>query len=73
MPSIDAIAAEYVDRAAALDPFQAALAGIEGHDHEVPDLSPDGSSWPRASKLGAVFVGVGVSGPNLKSPGNRFT
>jgi hypothetical protein len=42
MPSIDAIAAEYVDRAAALDPFQAALAGIDGHDHEVPDLSPDG-------------------------------
>src|ERR1700684_1471981 len=42
IPSIDAIAAEYVDRAAALDPFQAALAGIGGHDHEVPDLSPDG-------------------------------
>src|ERR1700689_4162667 len=36
MPSIDAIAAEYVDRAAALDPFQAALAGIDGHDHEAP-------------------------------------
>ncbi len=42
MPSIGDIAAEYVERAAALDPFWAGLAGIPGHDHEMPDLSADG-------------------------------
>ena len=31
MPSIDDIAAEYVERAAALDPFYATYAGIAGH------------------------------------------
>src|SRR3984885_10244368 len=42
MPSIDDIAAEYVERAAALDPCYATYAGIAGHDHEVADLSADG-------------------------------
>jgi uncharacterized protein (DUF885 family) len=42
MPSIGDIAAEYVERAAALDPFWAGLTGIAGHDHEMPDLSADG-------------------------------
>ena len=42
MPSIDDIAAEYVDRAAALDPCYATSAGIAGHDHELPDLGADG-------------------------------
>jgi uncharacterized protein (DUF885 family) len=42
MVSIDTIAAEYVDRAAALDPSLAAWAGMAGHDHELPDLSADG-------------------------------
>ncbi len=42
MPSIDDIAAEYVERAAALDPCYATSAGIAGHDHELPDLSADG-------------------------------
>src|SRR5580698_7317525 len=42
MPSIDDIAAEYVERAAALDPCYATNAGIAGHDHELPDLSADG-------------------------------
>src|SRR3984957_13740674 len=42
MPSIDDIAAEYVERAAALDPCYATEAGIAGHDHELPDLSGDG-------------------------------
>jgi uncharacterized protein (DUF885 family) len=40
MPSIDDIAAEYVQRAA-LDPFYATYAGIAGHDHELADLSAD--------------------------------
>ncbi len=42
MPSIDGIAAEYVERAAALDPCYATYAGITGHDHELPDLDADG-------------------------------
>ena len=42
MPPIDDIAAEYVERAAALDPCYATSAGIAGHDHELPDLSADG-------------------------------
>jgi len=39
---VDAIADRYVDEAAALDPMMAAYAGIAGHDHRLPDLSPDG-------------------------------
>jgi uncharacterized protein (DUF885 family) len=42
MPSIDSIAEEYVERAAALDPSYATSAGIAGHDHELADLSADG-------------------------------
>ena len=42
MPSIDDIAAEYVERAAALDPCYATTSGIAGHDHELTDLSADG-------------------------------
>ncbi|MFY9890307.1 MAG: DUF885 domain-containing protein [Streptosporangiaceae bacterium] len=42
MPSIDDIAAEYVERAAALDPCYATHAGIAGYDHELADLSADG-------------------------------
>jgi hypothetical protein len=42
MPSFNDIAAEYVKRAAALDPFWAGLTGVAGHDHEMPDLSADG-------------------------------
>ncbi|HEX3512472.1 MAG TPA: DUF885 domain-containing protein [Trebonia sp.] len=42
MPSIDDIAAGYVERAAALDPCYATYAGIAGHDHELADLSADG-------------------------------
>ena len=42
MPSIDSIAADYVERAAILDPAFATWAGIPGHDDQLPDLSPDG-------------------------------
>jgi uncharacterized protein (DUF885 family) len=42
MPSIDDIAAEYVERAAELDPCYATQAGIAGHEHELPDLGADG-------------------------------
>jgi len=42
MASIDLIADQYVDRAAALDPLLATWAGIAGHDDEMTDLSADG-------------------------------
>src|SRR5580658_11039103 len=42
MPSIDDIAAEYVERAAVLDPCYATYAGIAGHDRELADLGADG-------------------------------
>ena len=42
MRSIDGIAEDYVERAAALDPALATFAGIAGHDGELPDLSADG-------------------------------
>lgn len=42
MRSIDSIAEDYVERAAALDPALATFSGIAGHDHELPDLSADG-------------------------------
>jgi uncharacterized protein (DUF885 family) len=42
MPSVDVIAAEYVERAAALDSFLATYDGIAGPDHELSDLSADG-------------------------------
>src|ERR1700678_2811936 len=42
MHSIDSIAEDYVERAAALDPALATFAGIAGHDDELPDLSADG-------------------------------
>ncbi|GAA4701564.1 DUF885 domain-containing protein [Nocardioides conyzicola] len=40
--TVDAIADQYVEDVAALDPITATAAGIAGHDHELPDLSPAG-------------------------------
>ncbi|MGH3355269.1 MAG: DUF885 domain-containing protein [Nocardioidaceae bacterium] len=39
---VDAIADSFVDRHAALAPNDATYLGIEGHDHEMTDFSPDG-------------------------------
>ncbi len=41
---VDAIADQYVVDAVALDPVLATYAGIPGHDHRLPDLSPEGFS-----------------------------
>ncbi|GAA4421718.1 DUF885 domain-containing protein [Georgenia halophila] len=38
----DAVADAYVHRLAALDPMTATELGLPGHDHEMPDLSPEG-------------------------------
>jgi len=40
--SIDDRTDRYVEDVAAVDPITATFAGIAGHDHELPDLSPDG-------------------------------
>jgi uncharacterized protein (DUF885 family) len=42
MTSLNRIADDYVERAAALNPILATYTGIAGHDHELPDLSADG-------------------------------
>ena len=39
---VDARSEEYVERYCALDPITATYIGVAGHDHELPDLSPDG-------------------------------
>lgn len=39
---VDAIAEQYVEDSARLDPLAATYAGIEGHESRLPDLSPDG-------------------------------
>lgn len=40
--AIDAIADEYLDTIARLDPVSATEMGVRGHDAELPDYSPDG-------------------------------
>jgi uncharacterized protein (DUF885 family) len=40
--SIDARSDRYLADAVALDPLEATSIGIDGHDHELPDLSPEG-------------------------------
>lgn len=39
---VDARTDQFVEDVAALDPLTATYAGIPGHDHELPDLSPGG-------------------------------
>ncbi len=38
--NVDAIAEDYVEAYAGLDPFTATYAGIPGHDADTTDLSP---------------------------------
>src|SRR4051794_917568 len=40
--SVDDLVEGYLDEVVALDPIFATLAGITGHDSELPDLAPDG-------------------------------
>jgi uncharacterized protein (DUF885 family) len=40
--AVDALVDGYLEDYVALDPLAATYLGIAGHDHEVPDLSPDG-------------------------------
>lgn len=47
----------FVEELAALDPLTATYAGIKGHDHELPDLSPDGEQ-ARESLLRTALADV---------------
>jgi len=52
--SVDARCDRYVDEVAALDPIEATFAGVPGHDHELPDLSPEGYDAREALLRAAV-------------------
>ncbi len=51
---VDAVCDQYVEDLAALDPIAATYAGIAGHDHELPDLSPTGSQAGEALTRAAI-------------------
>ncbi|MDR2348469.1 MAG: DUF885 domain-containing protein [Bifidobacteriaceae bacterium] len=40
--AVDQLADQHVARLAGLDPIEATHMGVTGHDHELPDYSPDG-------------------------------
>jgi uncharacterized protein (DUF885 family) len=73
MSAVYDLAAEYVERFAALDPVTATAAGITGHDHEITDYSLEGiaeradhdraalrklSTTPAASDRDRIAAGV---------------
>ena len=66
MPSIDSIAADYVERAAALDPAFATWAGIAGHDDELPDLSADGFAGRAELDRSALAALEAAEAPGLR-------
>jgi uncharacterized protein (DUF885 family) len=66
MPSVDSIAADYVERAAALDPQFATLAGIAGHDGELPDLSADGFAGRAELDRSALAALAAAQAPGLR-------
>ncbi len=60
---VDALCNRFVDDYATLDPLAATEIGIAGHEHELPDLSPDGFAARRdllASARTAVEAAIPV-------------
>lgn len=53
---VDAVAEQYVDDYAALDPVTATLVGIGGHDDRLTDLSPDGFAAREALRRDALLA-----------------
>jgi uncharacterized protein (DUF885 family) len=51
---VDARTDQFVEDFASLDPLMATYAGIAGHDHELPDLSPDGFAAREEATLAAL-------------------
>jgi uncharacterized protein (DUF885 family) len=66
MRSIDSIAEDYVERAAALDPALATSAGIAGHDDELPDLSADGFAERAGLKRSTLAALDTAEAPGLR-------
>lgn len=60
---VDDLASAYVDDVAALDPISATAMGIAGHDHELPDLSPDGHA-AREALARAAYAAVAAAEPS---------
>ena len=50
---VDAIAEKYVAEYAALDPLTATYLGVDGHEDQLTDLSPDG--FVAQQRLGDAF------------------
>ena len=68
MPTLHQIADDYVERLSALDPLAATGMGVLGHDHEVPDFSPDGAQARAAldaETLAALEAAPAASARNL--------
>lgn len=59
---VDDLASAYVDDVAALDPITATAVGIAGHDHELPDLSPDGHA-AREALARSAYAAVAAAAP----------
>ncbi len=59
---VDDLASAYVDDVAVLDPITATAIGVAGHDHELPDLSPDGHA-ARESLARAAYAAVSAATP----------
>ena len=60
---VDRLAEAHLDEVVTLDPILATYYGIKGHDHELPDLSPDGlaeRSAQRRSTLDALATANAV-------------
>ena len=66
MPTIDSTAADYVERAAVLDPYFATWAGIAGHDDELPDLSADGFAGRAELDRSALAALEAAEAPGLR-------
>jgi uncharacterized protein (DUF885 family) len=66
MRSVDSIAEDYVERAAALDPALATFAGIAGHDAELPDLSADGFAERAGLDRSTLAALDGAEAPGLR-------
>jgi uncharacterized protein (DUF885 family) len=70
-----ALADEYVERFAALDPIAASGEGITGHDHEMTDYSPDGSAeraeHDRAALRALAATGVDTDADRIAADGLR--
>ncbi len=66
------VAEEHAERAVGLEPFEAAYAGIAGHDHELAELSADGFA-ERAELDRSTCRDTAVLGKRLQCRGVRLS